>query len=417
MPGELKRWRVAVVTSHPIQYQAPWFRTLARAVDLDVFFCQRQDAQGQAAAGYGQPFDWDVPLLDGYRYHWLDNRSPCPNVSTYGGCDTPGIAAVLRDGQFDACVVSGWYLKSYVQAIRACRHHGIPAFVRGDSHLGTPRSAVTSAVKWLPYRLLLNRVDAHLYVGQANREYLKHYGVPDRKLFFVPHFVDNAFFAGGAECARRGGTSAALRAELGVRPDSTLALFVGRLVPMKRVEDFIDAVALASRNHANIEGVVVGSGPLLESLQSRVAEMRAPVRFTGFRNQSQLPAVYATADVLVLPSDGRETWGLVVNEAMACGLPAIVSSVVGCAPDLIVEGRTGYSFPVGDVQALAVALDRVRSAAETNDRTMRDAARRHIDSYTCEAAVAGTLRALEACVSLNRVSTKNNARPGRAATG
>ena len=182
----MTRYRVAVVASHPIQYHAPWFRGLAELVDLEVFFCHRQDGAGQAAAGFGVEFEWDVPLLDGYSHTWLTNRSRNPNVSSFSGCDTPDIADRLERGGFDACIVSGWYLKSYVQAIRACRRCGIPVLVRGDSWLGTSRSAVRTAVKYLPYRWLLTHIDAFLYVGQANREYLRHYGVPESRLFFSP---------------------------------------------------------------------------------------------------------------------------------------------------------------------------------------------------------------------------------------
>ncbi len=171
--------RLAIVASHPIQYQAPWFRALARETDLTVFFCHRQDAAGQAAAGFGVEFDWDVPLLDGYRFHWLENRARTPDVSTFSGCDTPELDQRIRTGNFDACIVSGWYLKSYLQAIRACRKYHVPVFLRGDSQLATRRSPLVGAAKYLPYRWLLRHVDGHLYVGQANREYLRHYGVPD----------------------------------------------------------------------------------------------------------------------------------------------------------------------------------------------------------------------------------------------
>ena len=100
--------RLAVVASHPIQYQAPWFRALAKVAELEVFFCHEQDASGQAEAGFGVRFDWDVPLLDGYRYHLLKNVSPRPGVSSFGGCDTPEIAERLSSRgapNFDACII------------------------------------------------------------------------------------------------------------------------------------------------------------------------------------------------------------------------------------------------------------------------------------------------------------------------
>ncbi len=386
-----------MVTSHPIQYQAPWFRALAQVVDLDVYFCHRQDAAGQAAAGFDTPFEWDVPLVDGYRHHWLDNHAARPDVSRYRGCDTPGIDTVLAEGGFDACIVNGWYLKSYVQAIRACRKHRVKVLVRGDSHLGTPRSFLKSAVKWLPYRLLLNRVDAHLCVGKANESYLRHYGVPAKKLFLVPHFVDNEFFARLAGRARGDGSGQRIRERFAIPPGAIVALFVGRLVAQKRVEDLIAALAaLGQRSGASIHGLIVGSGPRMGDLQALARRLDVPAHFAGFCNQTQLPAFYAAADVLVLPSDGRETWGLVVNEAMACGRPAIVSDAVGCRADLVEEGATGWSFPLGDTDRLAGALRRASVELRARPDELRQSVLARIDRYTCSIAVDATMKALTA---------------------
>ena len=108
-----------------------------------------------------------------------------------------------------------------------------------------------------------------------------------------------------------------------------------------------------------VQVVLVGSGELEDALrEAATSELEVPVHFAGFKNQSELPQYYVGADLLVLPSDGGETWGLVVNEAMACGLPAVVSDAVGCAPDLIDAGETGEVFPMGDIEALADALER-----------------------------------------------------------
>jgi glycosyltransferase involved in cell wall biosynthesis len=386
--------RLAVVASHPIQYQAPWFRTLARVTDLEVFFCHRQDGAGQAAAGFGVEFEWDVPLLDGYTFTWLENLARHPDVSRFSGCDTPEIEARLRDGRFDACIVSGWYLKSYLQAIRACKRSDLPVLARGDSQLGTPRSAAVKMAKYLPYRWLMSSIAAHLYVGQLNREYLKHYGVPDSHLFFAPHFVDNEFFATRADAARTNGQAAGVRQTLDVPADATVFAFVGKLVENKRPADLIRALA-ARPPGSNAWGLIIGSGPLLQELEHLVAELDAPVRFAGFRNQSELPRFLAAADALVLPSTS-ETWGLAVNEAMACGLPAIVSSGTGCAPDLIENGRTGYQFPVGDVGALKDALLTLERSLAVDRPAIRQAVASKIVRYSCEASVGGTLEALDA---------------------
>lgn len=384
------------MTSHPIQYQAPWFRALAQVTDLEVFFCHRQDAEGQAAAGFGVAFDWDVPLLDGYKSAWLHNVARQPDVSRFSGCDTPEIAQRLRDGRFDACVVSGWYLKSYLQAIWACKQANIPIVMRGDSQLATRRSAAWTLAKYWPYRWLLRGIDAHLYVGQANRDYLKHFGVADSRLFFAPHFVDNAFFSTRADAARRTGDAAEVRRLLGIPERAMVFAFAGKLIDKKRPADMVRALAAARASGADFWGMIVGSGPLSAELEALVSSLAVPVKFAGFRNQTELPRYFAAADVLVLPSDARETWGLVVNEAMACGLSVIVSSAAGCARDLVDDNCTGYQFSVGNVTELSVAMARVADSVTHNRDTVQKAIATKISQYSCEAAVLGTVAALDA---------------------
>jgi glycosyltransferase involved in cell wall biosynthesis len=390
--------KLAIVTSHPIQYQAPWFRALARVADLTVFFCHKQDREGQAAAGFGVPFEWDVPLLDGYEHRWLENRSAQPAVSSFLGCDTPELASIIGTGSFDACLVCGWYLKSYLQAIRACRRCGVPVLMRGDSQLGTRRSGLVRAAKYFPYRWLLGSVDGHLYVGQANRDYLRHYGVADSSLFFVPHFVDNSFFARASADARASGTVAELRTALGAGRETSVFVFAGKLIDKKRPFDFLEALARARARGADVSGLVVGSGPLGAELEQRARSGGIPVSFVGFRNQTELPSYFAAGDAFVLPSDGRETWGLVVNEAMACGLPALVSRAAGCARDLIVDGRTGFTFDVGDVDALAAAIEGVHRCLRRDADPFRAAVASHIAQYDVTVAVRGTLQALDSIV-------------------
>jgi glycosyltransferase involved in cell wall biosynthesis len=427
--------RLGILTSHPIQYQAPWFRALAREMDLQVYFAHRPAAAEQGT-GFGKAFTWDVDLLSGYPHQFLKNIAPAPDVSRPGGCDTPEIEGIIRgqrsevggqrsvdSGQkaFDAFIVTGWYLKSYRQAIRACRRAGVPVLVRGDSQLGTPRSFLRKLAMELRQRWLLRQFDGFLSVGQRHTEYLRHFGVPAEKITFAPHFVDNEWFAGRAAESRN--RRSHIRKQWRIPENAFVPLFVGKFQPKKRPMDLVEAArqllsspprtgrgvgevstssplgallpASCHTLHAStfLHLLFVGSGELGGQLREtcdvifdaetpslsashgeRAGERCDPqpstlnlqpvarprATFAGFKNQSELPAIYAAADVLVLPSDGGETWGLVVNEAMACGLPAIVSDAAGCAPDLIEDGRTGFTFPMGDVEALVDRLAHVR---------------------------------------------------------
>lgn len=377
--------RLGILASHPIQYQAPLFRELARRVDLQVYFAHRQTAAGQAQAGFEVAFEWDVDLLGGFSHHFLHNRAKHADVSGFFGCDTPGIADEIRKGGFDAFLVMGWSLKSYWQAIRACRKLGVPVMVRGDSQLGTPRSRLKQTVKKIVYPRLLGQFDACLYVGSRNRDYLEHYGVPDERLFFSPHCVDTFAFAAGAQSASLNET----RSRLQIPKNHKVALFVGKLLNIKRPFDLIHALHNSRCRGMNVCAAIAGDGPLLGQLQAYSDELSVPVVFLGFRNQTELPAIYAAADVLALTSES-ETWGLVVNESLACGTPVVVSDAVGCVPDLVKEGQTGAAFPVGDVEGLAAALQRVIESPPPQE-DLRSVS----DAYSTQAAVKGVLQAMD----------------------
>ena len=381
--------RLAIVTSHPIQYNAPLFRALAQRADVQVYFAHRQTADQQGAAGYGVAFQWDVDLLDGYPSAFLENRARTPGIDRFSGCDTPGVASLLSRRRFDACLVTGWNLRSYWQAARAARRAGLPVLVRGDSQLGTARSTAKRAIKRLVYPRLLRRFDGCCYVGQRNREYLAHYGVGPDRLFFAPHCVDNARFEAAAVSARAGRER--IRASWGATPGDLVLLHVGRLVELKRPADLLRAAEALNARGWPAHVVFVGDGPLAEELRRVAAAVNVRAHFAGFRNQSELPSCYVAGDLLVLASES-ETWGLVANEAMACGVPAVVSDAAGCVPDLIEPGRTGDRYPVGDVPALAAAV--VRLVPALASRALDEALRAKLQVYSPEMAARGVLAAV-----------------------
>lgn len=388
--------RVGMLVTHPVQYLAPWFRQLATRVDLEVFYAHRQDAKGQAQAGFGVEFEWDTPLLDGYRYRWLKNVARRPGLGRFSGCDTPEIETIVEEQGFDAFVVFGWNNKSYLQAIRACWRHGVPAYIRGDSQLATRRSLPWRWVKRVLYRVFLPRLGSYLVVGQRSREYLAHYGVPGNRIFFVPHFVDAAAFRNAALMARDDGTAQAIRAKCGILADQFLVLFVGKLIAKKRPQDLILAChrLAALQPEMPVQCMIIGDGPLRGTLEKFARGGKAKICFAGFQNQSKLPAYYAAGNVLVLPSNAEETWGLVVNEAQACGRPAIVSTEVGCASDLVDGELTGYVFPVGDVDALAQRILQMQSLLATRPQAVEAALSKKVGTYSLDSATEFFMKAL-----------------------
>jgi glycosyltransferase involved in cell wall biosynthesis len=346
--------RLAILASHPVQYYAPMFRELAQRIDLHVFYAHSATPAQQAAAGFGHAFEWDINLTDGYSHSFLTNVSKRPGTDWFGGCDTPEIYNNLKSGGFTVVLTLGWHLKSMIQGSVAAKRLGLPVLVRGDSQLSTPRSPIKKWVKAIAYPILLRAFDAALYVGKNNQAYWQHYGFPERRLFFSPHCVETKRFAEGATTKTRD----ALRSRLGIAPTSFVVLFAGKLLPFKRPLDIVQALAKVRQAGGDCRMMVAGSGPLETDLKALAADLSVPLDLLGFRNQSEMPSAYAAADVLVLPSDGRETWGLVANEALASGKPIIVSDVVGCAPDLAADRACGQIFTMGDHEALAKALSR-----------------------------------------------------------
>lgn len=377
--------RLAVVTSHPIQYYAPLFRVLAGQVDLHVFFAHRSTPEQQAAAGFGTAFDWDVDLTSGYAHSFLKNVAADPGPHHFAGCDTPEIAERLKTGGFDAVLLLGWHLKSLRQALWAAKRHGLPVLVRGDSQLETPRSRLKRAVKAVSYPLFLRQFDAALYVGARSRAYYTHYAYPDRRLFFSPHCVDNAWFAERATPKAR----ADLRTRIGVGEQTPLVLFAGKLLPFKRPLDVVAAVARLRADGSAAEVVVAGAGELEAPMRAAAESASVPLHLLGFQNQTAMPAAYAAADVLALPSTGRETWGLVCNEALACGAPIVVSDAVGCAEDLAADGAAGRTHRLGDIEDMARALGEVLAAPPTPAAIADRSAR-----YSLEAAAEGVIAAM-----------------------
>ena len=329
---EDRRCRLAIVVTHPIQYYSPWFAEIAKVADLTVFYAHKQTAEGQAAAGFSSAFSWDVPLLEGYRYFFLRNIARRPGVGHFLGVN-PELVGLVREGDFDAVVTIGWNRLCYLQAWWAALSARIPILVRLDSQLGSRRALWRRVIKRVLWRAVLPSIADYLSPGSRSDAYLAHYGVPAERIHRVPHMVDVARFASEAKAARDAGVAASMRRMYGADEETIVVLQVGKLIAKKRPLTSLEALTpTRSSIRERVQLWFAGDGPLEEVVAKQAAADELPVRQPGFVNQSMLPSVYAAADILLLPSTADETWGLVVNEAQACGLPVVVSEEVGmCA--------------------------------------------------------------------------------------
>jgi glycosyltransferase involved in cell wall biosynthesis len=384
--------RLAVVTTHPIQYYAPWFRRLAGQPGLDVrvFYLWDFGVTEREDKGFGRAIRWDVPLLDGYASEFVPNVSKNPGTHHVRGINNPGLPAALRTFNPAAVLCLGYNYVTFLRLLLLRQLGGVPLMHRGDSHRLVPRRGVRAWLRRLLLTQLFRRFRAFLYVGSANRDYLRLHGVPDNCLFFSPHAVDNARFTADADATRA--AARAWKEELGIPPEKAVVLFAGKLEEKKRPLDLLPAFTRAALPDAAL--LFVGNGHQEEALRREAAAVRH-VYFAPFQNQSVMPRTYAAADLVVLPSFGpSETWGLCVNEAQCLARPVVVSSHVGCGTDLVTPGKTGLVFPAGDVDALA---DCLREALSDRDRlrAMGEAGRERVREYSYEAATHGLLDALK----------------------
>ena len=329
--------KLAIVLSHPVQYYSPLFQTLSKEIELKVFYAFRPTATEQGKEGFGAAFQWDVDLLSGYTYEFIENVASSPSSSNYKGCDTPGIGKNLREYGATHIVSFGWHLKMYRQALTYAKRNKIPIAVRGDSLINPLLPWWKKVIKRIYYPFFLKQYDAFLSVGQRNRAYLNYYGVDDQKIIFSPHAVNHRFWK--VERKSEG---------------SCTFIWVGKFIALKRPLDVIDSFKEFKKEIPESNLKMIGSGVLLSKCQEYANGVDG-IEFLGFRNQTELKSLYAKADCLILSSES-ETWGLVVNEAFAIGLPAILSSACGCGPDLIDE-FTGRTYRMGDVTELTNAMN------------------------------------------------------------
>jgi glycosyltransferase involved in cell wall biosynthesis len=387
------KYRLAIVASHPIQYQAPLFKTLAShpALDVTVFYCSDVGASAPALdEELGVRFQWDRPLLDGYGYRFLHNLSRSPRHSLFGEIN-PAIVWQLRSGRFDAVLVHGYITLTAWFVFLTVLYTRARVVLRGEAMLVPNRRKVRSAVKALILRPLFRSVPAFLYSCQSNREFFQHYGVPQRKLFPFPCAVDNAFFA--SESRRLETRRAETRVSVGIQDERVTFVFVGKLIPRKRVRDILHACILL-KGVAPFDVLVVGDGEQLRELTEFALEHELDhVRFLGFKNQTELSTIYTAADALILPSD-LDPSPKQLNEAMNFGLALIVSDGVGTAPDLVLETGAGVMYRVGDVTALAAHMASFATNASILSEH-RQAAKRAVERWSFEEDAAGLVRALD----------------------
>ncbi len=367
--------RVLFIATHPVQYQAPLFRLMAEhpRLDIQVAYCSLLGAEAAVDREFGVEVKWDVPLLEGYPWVHVPNRSPWPGLGRFFGLANPGLWKLIASGGCDAVVVyTGYACLSFWIALAAAKFHRKALLFGTDAHGLVPLDGKSwkVPVKRLLWPRIFRLADTVILPSTRGVALMRSLGLAEECLALTPYVVNNEWWTEEADRIDR----AAVRRTWGIPEDAPIALLCAKLQRWKRPLDLLDAFVRASVPGSHL--VYAGEGPLRSQLESQAISLGVAerVHFLGFTNQSQLPAVYRASDLLVLPSE-YEAFGVVVNEAMLCGCGVVLSDRVGAAGDLISAGRNGYVFPCGDVDALAAILADVlpdRGRLREHGRAARD---------------------------------------------
>lgn len=395
--------RVLLVSSQPIQNAAPLqLMALDPRVETLTAYCSLPDPRLWRGAETLTKEAFDIPMLDGYPWKQLRNYSPSPRLGKFYGLINPGVIKLVA--RCDCCIVYGHAYVSFWLAILTAKLMGKPVLLGTDATSIDPHDggrAWKASLKKRLFPFLYNRVaDLVLVPSTASRKFICSLGVDEQRVALTPYVVDNGYIEAAAARADRKRT----RAELGIPDEAGIAIFCAKFLPRKRPEDAIEAFA-----RAKVEGsylVMVGDGPLADSLKAQAERLGISdrVRFTGLVKYSRLAEFYAASDVLLFTSE-HEPYGLPVNEAMICGIPAIVSDRVGAGCDLVVEGETGYTYRCGDVGALASILRRALSDRGLLVR-MGASARERMKSWSPQVNAEATIRAVEQVMRSRRPNSK-----------
>jgi glycosyltransferase involved in cell wall biosynthesis len=342
--------RLAIIITHPIQYYAPVFQLLAKNINVKVFYTGGKHGFNRYDKDFGEHISWDIPLLQGYNYEFLENTAYSAGSHHFLGVINKEAIKRIRYYRPSAILIYGWAYLSHINLLMHFKGKTKILF-RGDSRVVYNNPLYKRLAKAMFLKWVYKHVNTALYVGSQNKAYFKEFGLKDAQLVYAPHAVDNIRFQ-----EERYTETTALRSKLGIHRHEIVILFAGKLKAIKNPGILLNAFCQIDPPNAHL--LIVGSGELLKDLQAYTLGRKASnhVHFMPFQNQGQMPVIYQACDLFCMPTKyPGETWGLAVNEAMAAGRAILASDQVGSASDLICE-TNGQIFKSEDLPNLTEKL-------------------------------------------------------------
>jgi glycosyltransferase involved in cell wall biosynthesis len=403
------QYRVLILATHVIPYGSSLFRLLAQdpRLDLLVAYCSMQGADPGIDPEFGIEIRWDTPLLEGYPWAHITNRSWRPGLGRFFGLINPGLWTLIRSQSFDAVVIyTGYMCASFWIACFAAKSRGIPVLISSDSSTLHQRERKRWRVLLKPH--VLARVYRYVDILMASCQPVKaiamQLGKPEQEIVMIRSDVDkDAWRARLTDFDRN-----AVRTSWNIPAHAAVVFYCAKLQPWKRPLDLLQAFAKADVSGSYL--VFAGEGPQRSALERAVVSLGVTdrVRVLGFVNDSQLPGAYKAADLFVLPSE-YDPCPLVIPEAMFSGLPVLLSDAVIGRLEMIDTGNSGYPYPCGDVDALAALLRKILGAPDLL-RHLKDGVERQMVRWTREELLNSWVRAIATAKQLKRTARSTTVR-------
>ena len=350
---EIKK-RLAIYSMHPIQYQVPIFREIAKNKNIEttILYGDKLGINGYYNEYFKSYIKWDIPLLDGYKYKFFKNYT-FRKISGFFSRFNPGMALHILMNKYDVLLIHGYQTFSSWILLFSARISGKKIIIRGEAIPKNKKSNFKNFINRFLIKFFLSQTDIVMYSCIGNKLYWKDLGIKESKLYFMPCAVDNNYFQ--SQIKKLSPNRKNLRNKFNIKPEDFVILFSARFTDRKRPFDLINAVNQIK--NVNCVILFVGDGPLKNLMLKKCNEKNIRTIFTGFVNQSKLSNFYILADCVICISS-YDASPKVLNEAMNFSLPVIVSNMVGTAYDLV-DDKNGFIVDVGNINQIANSINNI----------------------------------------------------------
>ncbi len=328
---------------------------------IRVFYTLGGQSNSIVDSGFGVNENWNIDLLSGYDFEFIENTSSHPSSISYLGIKNPSLLEKIRTYNPDGIIVYGWKHQSHFSVLKYF-HRKIPIIFRGDSTTLDDSSgfSLRSYFRFFFLQWIYRKVDYVLSPGSASDQYFFKSGLRQNQIIRAEHAIDNERYMNLTKIEEK--QLFDLSSSLSIKSNEIIFLFAGKFIHKKNPLLLIDAFTQLKQQNDNVRLLLVGNGILENKIKERISQLpmaiATSITLLPFQDQLQMKLLYRVADVFILPSKS-ETWGLSVNEALASGTAVIVSDKCGSAKDLVKNVVNGLIFKSENSQDLLQQMQRM----------------------------------------------------------